>query len=97
MKARRAPSGDQAGWQAPSRILVNWCRFFPAASTTQICMVPDRFELKAICEKPPPSGVGVGEGVMVGVSVAWEGFVGLGETVSDMSTAGSGVVFSFWP
>ena len=62
MKTRRVPSGDQAGWQEPSGISVTLRGSLPSMFITQIWVVPERSEAKAICPAPPPMGVAVGCG-----------------------------------
>ncbi len=53
MKMIIFPSGDHAGWQAPSSRDVSCLILLPLLFILQICMLPERSDAKAIS---PPSG-----------------------------------------
>ena len=98
VKTRRIPSGDQAGWHAPSGISVI-CRgsLAPSTSNIHIWVVPLRSEAKAISPLPPPIGagveVGVGSGrVGVGVEVPVGSVVDV--SVGSWVKVGEGIVSS---
>src|SRR5262245_7464739 len=87
-KINCVPSGDQAGWQAPSVILVI-CTGFASpvpcrASVTfnkKIWGRPFRLLAKAIWPSPPPTGVAAGvsvAGITVGANVSVGAAVSLG-------------------
>src|SRR3990172_11250463 len=88
MKRSDCPSGDQAGWQAPSGRVVSWVSPDPSTPMRKICGRPVRSLTNAICPPPPPLGVGpgvgvgVGAGVSVGVAVIW------GKVAAEVEVAG---------
>ena len=91
IKINLVPSGDQAGWQAPSGISVSIRgKALPSTVSNHIWVVPLRSEANATCPLPPPKGVSVNVGVIdgrsgvgeiVGCIVAED--VGLGVIVTD--------------
>ena len=80
IKAILVPSGDHFGWQAPSGIFVRFTRPVPSTFMSQISTAPERVEAKAIWAEPP-SGVGCGVMVIVGVRLGSEVMVGRGVIV----------------
>src|SRR3990172_12284249 len=69
MNTNLSPSGDQAGWQAPSG-MTEICRCsVPSTLISQICGSPVTSETKAIGPDPPPTAVGASVGVRVGRGV----------------------------